>query len=215
MPKLYQHELRSNLRALNEGTEPDHIDIVIDKCAAYINLNKKYFPEDHLIIFDEIVKESLSFESFFSLLLHSPAVQERPTRIFLPSILYDICTDHKYQFIGKTHQKLIKIIRSRDEESPEKDPKVDNLYSVVINCKEERINSEFASRKGRAHHTLCTGNWLVEFLKSQIEREKEEQESFAGEVHKESSWADRVSTEASSSEVTTKIPQKKSVRFAE
>jgi len=213
MPKLYQHELRSNLRALNEGTEPEQINSLIDKTAAYINLNKKYFPEDHLKIFDEMVKESLSFESFFSATLKSSVAKEDVFLIFLPATLYDICTDHKHDFIGQTHQKLIKIIRDA-EEYPETYPETDELYSEIINCDEERVNSHFASRKGRSHHTLNTGNWLIEFLKSHIELEKEAQEAAANETKQQSSWTDRATRAIPVSEIISEVSKKKSVSFA-
>lgn len=213
MPKLYQHELKNNLTTLNERVNPEQIDGVIGKTSSYIDLNKKYFPYDHLKIFDEMVKESLDFESFFDLLLNSPAVKEKPTRMFIPTALYDICTDHKHDFIGQTRKKLIKIIKDA-EEHPETYPETDELYSEIIGWDEECINSEFASRRGRSHHTLNTGNWLIEFLKSHIEIEREAQEAAAEEVQKQTSWVDRVSTGSSASEVIPETSKKKSVSFA-
>jgi hypothetical protein len=218
MPKLYQHQLRNNLIALNEEVNPEQIDTVIKMITNCIKLNKKYFPEDHLKIFDEIVKEEPDFENIFSVSLNSKEVQDKrdgdPLLIFLPAALYDICTDHKRDFMGQAHQKLVKIIRD-SEERPETNPEMDELYSNIRDYDEDCINSEFNSKKTHSHHTLNTGNWLIEFLKSHIELEKEAQEAAANETKQQSSsWTDRATRAIPVSEIISEVSKKKSVSFA-
>ena len=176
MPKLYQHQLRNNLIALNGDTDCSQVDALIKKIDACIKLNKKYFPEDYSKIFVEIIKEESNFESFFSVTLNSAPVKEKPLRIFLPAALYDICTDHRHDFIGQTGQQLVRIIRD-SEENHETYPKTDDLYSKIIHYEASRIELEIRTTENQANHTLSTGNWLIEFLKSHIEIERELQEA--------------------------------------
>lgn len=215
MPKLYQHQLRNNLIALNEGIEPEQIDSVIEAISNCIKLNKKYFPNDHLKIFDEIVKEEPSFENIFSIALNSSSVQNQrdgdPLLIFLSTALCDICTDHKHDFIGQTHQKLVNIIREF-EEHPETDEL--DLYSNILDCEESRIGFKSENIKSQASHTLNTGNQLIEFLKSHIELERETQEAAANETKQQSSWTDRATRAIPVSEIIGAASNKKSVSFA-
>ena len=217
MPKLYQHQLRNNLIALNEGIEPENIEKLIKQTAKFIEFNKKYFPEDYLKIFDEIIKEEPDFENIFSITLNSGSVQDKrdgdPLLIFLSTALYDICTDHKHDFIGQTGRKLIKIIRDY-EENPETDREMDTLYSNIINLEEERVETRVMVTKLQTSHTLNTGNWLIEFLKSHIEIERELQEAASNETKQQSSWTDRATRAIPVSEIISEVSKKKSVSFA-
>lgn len=213
MPKLYQHQLRNNLIALNGDTDCSQVDALIKKIDACIKLNKKYFPEDYSKIFNEIIKEESNFESFLSVTLNSAPVKEKPLRIFLPAALYDICTDHKHNFIGQTGQQLVRIIRD-SEENPETYPETDDLYSKIIQYEVSRIELEIRTTENQATHTLSTGNWLIEFLKSHIELERELQEAAANESKQQSSWTDRATRAISVSEIISEASKKKSVSFA-
>lgn len=213
MPKLYQHELRNNLIALSGDTDCSQVDTLIKKIDACIKLNKKYFPEDYPKIFDEIIKEEPNFESFFSVTLNSASVKEKPLRIFLPAALYDICTDHKHDFIGQTGQRLVKIIRDSEERS-KTCPETDDLHSKIAGYEISRIELESRATKSQANHTLNTGNWLIEFLKSNIEIERELQEAAANETKQQSSWTDIATRAISVSEIISEASKKKSVGFA-
>lgn len=217
MPKLYQHQLRNNLIALNEGVESENIEKLIKQTARFIEFNEKYFPDNYLKIFDEIVKKDPSFENIFSIALNSKAVQDKkkgdPLLMFLPVALYDICTDHKHDFIGQTGQQLVRIIRD-SEENPETDSTMDALYSNVIDYEEDMIETRATVTKSQTSHTLNTGNWLIEFLKSHIELEREAQEAAENETKQQSSWTDRATRATSVAEIISESSKKKSVSFA-
>lgn len=209
MPILYQHELRRNLISLNEESDCTQVDNLMNKITNCIKLNKKYFPDDYLVIFDEITKDSASFENLFNLLLNSSPVKEEPLKVFLPIALYDICTDLRHDFIGQTQQKLLEIVKD-----DEKYPETNELYSKITNYDEEFIDSEYEVTKSQASHTLNTGNQLIEFLKSYVELEKADIPVTTSEdnVKQDASWTSRVlPSEASSN----KRPVKKSTSFAE
>ena len=215
MPKLYQHELIKNLRALNEGVEDQEIERVLKGISKFIEFHEHYLPDDYLKVFDVMVKDSPSFESLFSVLLKPPSTVELPIpRIFLPAALFDMCTDHKHNFIGQTHQKVIEIIRDA-ELHPKSYPETDELISKIRNYDEELVDSELDINKCDTSHNLNTGNWLIKFLKEHIELKRQEQEVAAWGVGKGTgSWVDRFTPGAAVSKLTMVIPKKKSVRFA-
>ena len=78
---------------------------------------------------------------------------------------------------GKRPPPISKRIIRDSEENHETYPKTDDLYSKIIHYEASRIELEIRTTENQANHTLSTGNWLIEFLKSHIEIERELQEA--------------------------------------
>ena len=207
MPQLYQYQLKNNLIALNKGIDSKQIDNVIEIVVNCIKLNKKYFPNDYLKIFEEILSEEPSFENIFKIALNSEAVQNErdgdPLLIFLPAALYDICTDHQHDFMGQVNQKMISIIRNDDTGSTT-NPEIDDLHSNIRDCDEDYINTEFNSKKSHSYHSLNSGKYLIEFLKTQTEIITKEEVA----TNEQGSWVDKLPSRSSKSVKLASSPMK-------